>query len=262
MRTGIPRSTRTRAGIGKRKRRIASLGIRGSGFGIRPEFASPGPNGFISNAPGSHERDANLRTITQIFGDASAPGLARQPDFEHHGIFAVVDSRDAGGFPRRGGLYRAEYAIWNDQSFGEYNFRRFDITGSQFFSLPTRSVLALRVALSYTNNEPGDRVPFYLLPYVGGGDTVRSFREMRFRDENAGVFNVELRHKLHSFVYVAGFADFGKVARDWEDINLLDLKKAYGIGLRAGTDQRTFFRVDVGRGDGGTRVFLKFTPSF
>jgi len=128
--------------------------------------------------------------------------------------------------------------------------------------LPTRSVLALRVALSYTNNEPGDRVPFYLLPYVGGGDTVRSFREMRFRDENAGVFNVELRHKLHSFVYVAGFADFGKVARDWEDINLLDLKKAYGIGLRAGTDQRTFFRVDVGRGDGGTRVFLKFTPSF
>jgi surface antigen Omp85-like protein len=240
--------------------RWTDVGARGSVRIIRRFRLGADVGYFIPDI--RHGRDVNLRSIAQIFGDASAPGLGRQPDFEHHGIFAVLDSRDAGGFPRRGGLYRAEYAIWNDQSFGEYNFRRFDITGSQFFLVPTNSVLALRVALSYTNNAPGDRVPFYLLPYIGGGDTVRSFREMRFRDENAGVFNVELRHKVHSFVYVAGFADLGKVARDWEDINLLDLKKGYGVGLRAGTDQRTFFRVDVGRGDGGTRVFLKFTPSF
>ena len=209
-----------------------------------------------------HGRDANVQSIAQLFSDTTAPGLARQPDFEHHSVFAVIDSRDAEGFPRRGGLYRGAYAIWNDQSFGEYNFRRFDITGAQFFSLPTRSVLALRLALSYTNNEPGDRVPFYLLPYVGGGDTVRSFREFRFRDENAGVFNVELRHKIHSMAYVAGFVDFGKVAQDWEDITPTDVKKAYGIGLRAGTDAKTYFRVDVAHGDGGTRVFLKLTPSF
>jgi len=240
--------------------RWTDVGARGSARIIRGFRLGADVGYFIPDV--RHGRDANLQSIAQIFSDASAPGLARQPHFEHHGIFAGLDSRDAGGFPRHGGLYRGEYAIWNDQSFGEYNFHRFDITGSQFFSLPTQSVLALRVALSYTNNEPGDRVPFYLLPYVGGGDTVRSFREMRFRDENAGVFNVELRHKVHSFAYVAGFADFGKVARDWEDINLLDLKKAYGIGLRAGTDQRTFFRADVARGDGGTRVFLKFTPSF
>ena len=209
-----------------------------------------------------HGRDANVVSISQIFSDATAPGLARQPNFEHHSVFAVVDSRDADGFPRRGGLYRAAYAIWNDHSLNQYNFRRFDVTGSQFFSLPTNSVLALRLALSYTNNEPGDRVPFYLQPYIGGGDTVRSFREFRFRDENAGLFNVELRHKVHSMVHVAGFLDVGKVAPDWQDINLTDLKKGYGIGVRAGTDQRTYFRFDVAYGDDGTRVFLKFTPSF
>lgn len=209
-----------------------------------------------------HGRDANLQSIGQIFSDASAPGLARQPNFEHHSIFALIDSRDADGFPRRGGLYRAAYAIWNDRSFGQYDFRRVDVNGAQFFSLPTKSVLALRLALSYTNNRPGERVPFYLLPYVGGNDTVRSFREFRFRDENAGAFNVELRHKVHSFVHVAGFVDLGKVARDWQDINLIDLQKGYGVGVRAGTDQRTFFRIDLAHGDGGTRVFLKFTPSF
>ena len=240
--------------------RWTDIGARGSVRIIRGLRLGADVGYFIPTV--RHGRDGNLQSIAQLFSDATAPGLGRQPDFEHHSVFAVSDSRDAEGFPRRGGLYRAAYAIWNDQSFGEYNFGRFDMTGAQFFSLPTRSVLALRLALSYTNNEPGDRVPFYLLPYVGGGDTVRSFREFRFRDENAGVFNVELRHKVHAMAYVAGFVDFGKVAHNWEDITPTDLKKAYGIGLRAGTDQKTYFRFDVAHGDGGTRVFLKLTPSF
>jgi hemolysin activation/secretion protein len=105
-------------------------------------------------------------------------------------------------------------------------------------------------------------VPFYLLPYVGGGDTVRSFREFRFRDENAGVFGAELRHKVHPMAHVAAFVDFGKVARDWQDINPHHVKNAYGIGLRGGSDDKTYVRFDVAHGDGGTRVFLKFTPSF
>jgi hypothetical protein len=209
-----------------------------------------------------HGRDDNLRSIAQVFNDVTAPGFAQQPNFEHHSVFADIDSRDAEGFPRRGGFYRAAYAIWNDQSLDQYNFGRLDFTGSQFFSLPTNSVVALRLALSYTNNQPGDRVPFYLLPYLGGGDTVRSFREFRFRDENAGVFNAELRHKVHSMAYVAGFVDFGKVAHNWQDINPTDLNRAFGVGLRGGTDEKTYFRLDVAHGDGGTRVFLKFTPSF
>ena len=248
-------ATRTDYGI-----RWTDFGARGSVRIVRG-FRLGADIGYFIPAV-RHGRDANLLSIAQIFSDATAPGLARQPNFEHHSVFAVSDSRDAEGFPRRGGFYRAAYAIWNDHSFGQYNFERFDITGSQFFSLPTKSVVALRLALSYTNNEPGDRVPFYLLPYVGGGDTVRSFREFRFRDENAGVFNVELRHKVHSMVHVAGFLDFGKVAHNWQDITPTDLKKAFGVGLRAGTDAKTYFRLDVAHGDGGTRVFLKFTPSF
>jgi hypothetical protein len=240
--------------------RSTDFGARGSVRVVRSLRLGADVGYFIPDV--RHGRDDNLRSIAQVFNDVTAPGLTRQPNFEHHSVFAAVDSRDAEGFPRRGGLYRATYAIWNDRSFDEYDFRRFDITGSQFISLPTQSVVAVRLALSYANNATGDRVPFYLLPYVGGGDTVRSFREFRFRDENAGVFNVELRHKVHSMAYVAGFVDLGKVAHNWEDITPTDLKKAYGIGLRGGTDEKTYFRLDVAHGDGGTRVFLKFTPSF
>ena len=209
-----------------------------------------------------HGRDRNLRTIETIFTDATAPGLVAQPHFIHDSIFAEVDTRDAHGFPRRGGFYRAAYALWNDRTLEQYNFRRFDIVGSHFISVASNSVVALQLGLSYANNAPGDRVPFYLLPYVGGHDTIRSFRELRFRDENAGAFNAEFRQKVHSMVHVAGFVDFGKVGHDWQDINPTGVKKAYGIGLRGGTDERTYVRFDVAHGDGGTRVFIKFTPSF
>jgi hypothetical protein len=240
--------------------RSTDFGARGSVRVIRGLRLGADVGYFIPAV--RHGRDDSLRSIAQLFNDVTAPGLARQPNFEHHSVFAVIDSRDAQGFPRRGGLYRATYAIWNDRTFDQYDFRRLDIIGSRFFSLPSRSVVALRLGLSYANNAPGDQVPFYLLPYVGGGDSVRSFREFRFRDENAGVFNVELRHKIHSMAHIAGFVDLGKVGHDWQDINPTHLKKAYGVGLRGGTDEKTYFRLDVAHGDGGTRVFLKFTPSF
>jgi outer membrane protein assembly factor BamA len=207
-------------------------------------------------------RDDNLRSVESIFTDATAPALVEQPRFLHDGVFAEVDTRDAHGFPRHGGFYHAAYSLWNDRTLEQYNFRRVDVVGSHFVSVARNDVVAVRLALSYANNAPGDRIPFFMLPYVGGGDTIRSFREFRFRDENAGVANVEFRHKVHSMVHLAGFVDVGKVAHDWQDINPHDVKRAYGFGVRGGTDEKTYFRMDVAYGDDGTRVFLKFTPSF
>jgi len=254
---GMDTTDTTRVDYGIRSTDVTT----GAAVHATPWFSLGGDIGYYMSTV-RHGRDDNLRTIETLFTDATAPGLARQPDFVHESVFAQVDSRDARGFPRRGGFYRAAYALWNDRTLEEYNFRRFDVVGAQFLSLARNDVVALRLGLSYANNAPGDRVPFYLLPYVGGGDTVRAFREFRFRDENAGVFNAELRHQVHSMVYVAGFMDFGKVARDWQDINPHDLKRAYGFGVRGGSDDKTYVRLDVAYGDDGTRVFLKFTPSF
>jgi opacity protein-like surface antigen len=210
-----------------------------------------------------HGRDDRLRTIEEIFTDATAPGLAQQPNFAHEGVFAEIDSRDAEGFPTRGGFFRAAYSVWDDRTFNTFDFRRFDVETSHFLSVTAKDVIAARLRLMYANNAPGERIPFYMLPYLGGGDTVRAFREFRFRDENAGVFNVELRHRIHPLVHVAGFVDVGKVAHDWQGINPTDVKRAYGFGIRAGTADRTLLRFDVAYGgDDGTRYFLKFTPSF
>jgi len=208
-------------------------------------------------------RDERIRSIEQVFEDVTAPGLAEQPTFLHGSVFAEIDVRDAPGFPSRGGLYRATYALWNDRTFNQYDFRRFDIEGSQFFAVSSKDVIGMRLILSYANNAPGDRVPFYLLPSAGGGDTLRAFREYRFRDENAGVFNVELRHRVHPLVHLAAFVDAAKVAHNWQDINPLEPKMSYGLGIRAGTANRMLLRLDAAAGgDEGARVFLKFTPAF
>lgn len=209
--------------------------------------------------------DDSVRSIEELFVDVQAPGLTavEQPNFLHNTLFAEVDYRDQRGFPTRGGFYRAAFGTWEDTELEQFDHHRFDAEASQFFGVTPRQVVALRVGLSYVNNETGHRVPFYFLPYVGGSDTVRGYDEFRFRDENVLFLNAEYRIKVHQFVQVAPFFDAGEVREDWEDIGPGELKTSYGIGLRAGTDERTFVRIDIGTGGNeGTRVFFKFGPSF
>ena len=181
----------------------------------------------------------------------------------HNTFFAEIDYRDKRGHPTRGGFYRAAFGTWEDVTLEQFDHHRFDADATQFFPLAPRHVFAVRVGLSYVNNKTGDRVPFYFLPYIGGSDTVRGFHEFRFRDENVLFFNTEYRIRVHRFVHVAPFFDAGEVRADWEDIGPGDLKTSYGIGIRAGTEDRIFVRLDIGTGGGeGTRVFFKFGPSF
>lgn len=208
--------------------------------------------------------DDNYPSIEQLFTDATAPGLAAQPDFLHYGVFASYDTRDARGNPRRGGFYELSLEQWNDRSLNGYDFRRFDMELRHYVPLGSpRHVLVGRGGLSYVNNDDGARVPFYVFPYVGGADTIRSFDEFRFRDENAMFVSGEYRFGVHEYVQLLAFVDAGKVAADWNDIHFGGLEAGYGGGIRAGLANQTFIRLEFGTGGGeGTRVFLKFMPSF
>jgi hemolysin activation/secretion protein len=120
-------------------------------------------------------------------------------------------------------------------------------------------VLVLHGWLVVSDAKPGNLVPFYLLPTIGGGNSVRSLPEYRFRDRNALVMNVEYRWEVLPALDMAVFADAGKVS---QEVGLEHLKTAGGIGFRFKTAEYVFFRIDVGRGAGGTRVFFKFGPAF
>ena len=208
--------------------------------------------------------DTRMPSIEQIFTDADAPGLIDQPSFLYKSMFVQVDYRDQPGNARSGGLWRATYGIWNDRQFNQYDVGRLDAEIAHFFPIfDKKRVIALHVGAAFVNNDPGERVPFYFLPYIGGSDTVRGFREFRFRDENAAYVNAEYRWEAFSGLDMALFVDAGKVAHDWEDINFTDLETSYGVGFRFNTYKSVFLRLDIGTGGGeGTRIFFKFGPAF
>jgi outer membrane protein assembly factor BamA len=209
--------------------------------------------------------DRNYPSIEQLFTDATAPGMIEQPGYVHTTFFADVDYRDERGRPRSGGFYHVALGLWNDRSLEQYDFKRFDANLSQYVPLDSakKHVVLGRLGLSYVNNDTGSRVPFYFLPYVGGVDTVRSFNEFRFRDENALWMTAEYAYTPMKWFSVATFVDGGKVAPDWQDIRPASLKHGYGVGVRVHSNRQTFARIDVAGGGGeGWRLFLKLGPSF
>ena len=209
--------------------------------------------------------DRRFPSIEAVFTDLNAPGLAAQPDFLHTEFFTEVDFRDRRGNPASGGVYRASVGIIDDRDLEQYDHHRFDALAAQYVpvSPDRRHIVSGRIGTSYVNNTGEERVPFYFLPYVGGVDTIRGFREFRFKDENALWMGAEYRWVAFDHVSLVGFLDAGKVERDWHDIRFTGLKKGYGFGIRVHSNSQHFARLDFGTGGGeGWEVFLKLGPSF
>jgi hypothetical protein len=209
--------------------------------------------------------DDQYPSTEEVFTDAEAPGLLDQPNFLHATIAGEIDYRDTGGNPSSGGLYRASYGEWNDVTLDQFDFRRFDMRLVQFVPLaPNRQhVLSGTVGTSYVNNAVGHRVPFYFLAYVGGMDTIRSFREFRFKDENALWLSAEYKWRPRRSLSLSVFADAGEARADWEDVDLQHMRTGYGVGFGFHSSSQTLARIDVGTGGGeGWQFFLKIRPSF
>jgi outer membrane protein assembly factor BamA len=208
--------------------------------------------------------DRRFPTTEALFSDIDAPGLVAQPTFLYNNVFVEIDYRDQPGNPRSGGLWRGTFGRWDDRDLQQFDFHRFDAEAAHFFPIfDKKRVIALRLGLSYVNNETGNRVPFYFLAYIGGSDTLRGFREFRFRDENVVFFNAEYRWEAFSGLDMALFFDMGEVREDWQDIDFKDAKTSYGIGFRFNTYKAVFMRLDIAAGGGeGTRLFFKFGPAF
>ena len=224
--------------------------------GVRLGYMSP------DIGPGS---DRNYPSIEQLFIDTQAPGLLEQPDFLHTTFFTEIDTLDASGHPRAGGFYRASLGLWNDRTLHQFDHKRCDALATQYVPLDTdkNHVISGRIGAAYVNNETGERVPFYFLAYVGGRDTIRSFSEFRFKDENALWVGAEYNYRPMKWFSVAAFVDAGKVSADWNDIDFTGMKAGYGFGLRAHSTTQTFARLDFGTGGGeGWHWFIKLGPSF
>jgi len=220
-----------------------TIGGRG-GWLRRPAIADPG---------GSFGRDAPAASI--LFPSEPALLLAEQPDFLHGELSVTADTRDHRSHPLRGGVYRAVWNRYWARHLAAFSFQRFEAEAARFVPVAgPRLTLALRGWLVASDTAEGASVPFYLMPSLGGSNTLRSFSNYRFHDRHMVVANVEARLALMRHVDLAVFADAGNVAARVADLDFD--KTSIGAGLRLHSVRSTFARLDVAHGRDGWRVLV------
>jgi len=186
------------------------------------------------------------------------------PTYQRSRAFAQFDWRTSPSYTRRGGLYRVDWSDYRDVKSGDgYSFRRIDAEVNQFVPILRENwVIALRAAASTTDAAAGNDVPYYLMPDLGGSHSLRGYPTWRFRDRNRLLFSGEYRWSAGPFVDMALFADAGKVAARFQDLDVRDLKKTYGIGFTLHTPNRTLTRIELARTVEGMGLSFSFSPSF
>jgi hypothetical protein len=238
--------------------------IFGARAGVRPLplLAIGGGVQHLRPSVGPGE-DSGVPSIEVLFGPTTAPGLDRQPKYLVTSGFITVDYRQPLN-ARRGGWYRLEFSRYSDRDFDTYSFDRVDIDLRQYVPfLAERRVIAGRAYISTSSAEAGQIVPFYLMPYLGGNDTLRGFREYRFRGPNALLLQGEYRYEIWSGLEGALFYDAGKVADERSDLDLDGLESDYGFGFRFNTDNGVVMRVDAGFGSSdGKHLYITFGGVF
>ena len=156
-------------------------------------------------------------------------------------------------------MYRVAHHYYADRD-QTYSFRRFDAEAVQHIPILRENwVISLHGRLESTEGDE-DQVPFFLMPYLGGGSTLRGYRSRRFRDRNRLLLTAEYRWTPSHFVDMAVFHDMGKVAATSAELNLSDLHHSTGIGIRFHTPAATFFRVEAARGTEGLKLIFAFSP--
>jgi hypothetical protein len=225
----------------------------------RPAVAVTGRAGYLarpdlSSSTGFFDRD--LPDAAAVFASEPAASLDRQPAFLHADAAVLRDTRNARGHPTGGGLYRAAWGTFNGRGSARFTFHRYELEAAHFLpALRGRHVLAARGWAVFTVPHAGNEIPFYLLPSLGGSNTLRGYPVYRFHDRDLLVVNLESRWAVLTHVDAAVFGDAGSVAPEAAGLGLQH--RSYGAGLRLHNGPTTIARFDAARSSEGWRFLLR-----
>lgn len=186
-------------------------------------------------------------SIEQRFSPGNTPGLG-VPGFTYINSTAraAFDWRKPLGYSGRGGMYRVQFDDYRERDNDQYSFQSVEAEVLQLIPiLRANWVIALRGLATVTDLDDTSIVPFFMLPSLGGGSTLRGYPDFRFRDRNRLLMNAELRWTPARFMDMALFYDTGKVASRREDLDFEDLKDSYGIGMRLVGLEGYVLRIEV-----------------
>lgn len=188
------------------------------------------------------------------------PGAGADPSYVHSHVAGAIDWRDGIGYSRHGSLLQATLHDYRQQGGDGFSFRRLDGVAEQYIPiLHGNWVIYLGLRASTTDASDGNVVPFFLMPYLGG-NSLRGFRNYRFRDRHSILFTAEYRWYVQEFVDMALFYDAGKVTAERSQLDFDDLKSSVGAGIRFHGPQTTAVRLEVAHSGEGWRLIFGFSP--
>jgi outer membrane protein assembly factor BamA len=123
-------------------------------------------------------------------------------------------------------------------------------------------VLSLRGRVQTTHLDDDQVIPFFMLPALGGGSSLRGFTSWRFRDRHSLLLQAEWRVLVNSFFDTAIFYDAGKVTDRQSDLDLDGLKSDYGIGFRLHGPAATPLRIELAKSNEGLVIVFSAKASF
>ena len=191
-----------------------------------------------------------------------APGAGANPDYLHTSVSAAFDWRPAADYARRGGQYRIARHHYGDRD-DTYSFDRLDAEIVQHVPILRENwVLSFHGRLESTLGDD-DQVPYFLLPALGSGSTLRAYSSWRFRDRHSMLVSGEWRWIASRLALdMAFFYDAGMVAPTLDAIALGSFVSDVGIGARFHGPARTPLRVELAHGREGTRLVFAASAAF
>jgi hypothetical protein len=208
------------------------------------------------------EGQGTSSSIEESFTPETAPGLGVSPKYVHASAAGGIDWRPAAGYARRGGLYQITYHSFNDLD-DVYSFGRLDGEVVQHIPILRENwVVSLR-GLTQTTLDDDDQVPYFLLPSLGSGSTLRAYPSWRFRDRHSLLLSGEFRWIPNRLgLDMALFYDAGKVTPRWRDLSLDGLKSDVGIGVRFHSPFATPLRIELAKGSEGFNLVFAGSAAF
>ena len=206
--------------------------------------------------------EGTFPSVDTVYTPGTLPGLGTRTTYVHSQGTVGFDWRTSPGYSRRGGFYGVTLHDYTDRD-EKFGFRQIDYEAIQHFPILREAwVISLRGEAQTSYAKSNQQIPFFLLPYLGSGHTLRGFISHRFRDQNRILLQAEWRIMVNRFIDTAFFYDAGKVTARREDLDFDGLKSDYGFGMRFHGPFATPLRVEVARSTEGVRLVLSTTPIF
>jgi hypothetical protein len=201
-------------------------------------------------------------SIEEIFTPDTAPGLGDSPKYVHASFSGGIDWRPSPGYARRGGLYQMTYHNYHDVD-ATYSFDRIDGEIVQHLPILRETWVVSLHGLVQTTLDDEQVVPYFLMPSVGSGSTLRAYPSGRYRDRHSLLMSGEVRWiPNRAALDMAVFYDLGKVASHWSGLSLNGLKSDVGIGVRFHGPVSTPLRIELAAGREGLNLVFSGSAAF